>query len=63
MNTTTENMTYLIDNKCFLCQHNKFNSLTSRRGKWISETLYIDIENIIKIVHVNISLQRVEKIY
>ena len=31
-----------------LCQHNKLHLLTARRGKWIPETMYSDIENIIK---------------
>ena len=35
MNTTTENMTYLVYDNYFLCQHNKFHPLTARRGKWI----------------------------
>ena len=63
MNKTSENKTYLIDNKNIMCQHNKLHPLTERRVKWISETLYKDIENIIKMIHGNISLQRVEKIY
>ena len=41
-------MKYLIDNKTFLCQHNKLHPLTARRGKWISETLYREIATIIK---------------
>ena len=41
-------MTYPIDNKTFLCQHNKLHPLTARRGKWISETLYREIQTIIK---------------
>ena len=41
-------MTYLIDNKKLLCQHNKLHSLTARREKWISETLYREIATIIK---------------
>ena len=48
MNKTSENMTYLIDNKQFLCQHKKLHPLTSRRGKWISETLYREIASIVK---------------
>ena len=48
MNKTSENTTYLIDNKKFLCQHNKFYPLTARRGKWISEKLYREIASIIK---------------
>ena len=47
MNTTSENMTYLIDNIFFLCQHNKLNTLTARRVKWISETMYRYTEQII----------------
>ena len=43
MNKTSENMTYLIDNRKFLCQHKKLHPLTARRGKWISETLYREI--------------------
>ena len=41
-------MTYLIDNKEFLCHHNRLHPLTARRGKWISETLYREIATIIK---------------
>ena len=48
MNKNSENTTYLIDNKTNLCQHKKLHLLPYRRGKWISETLYRDIENIIK---------------
>ena len=48
MNKISENMTYLIDSKKFLCQHNKLHPLTARRGKWISETLYREIATIIK---------------
>ena len=48
MNKTSENMTDLIDNKKFLCQHNKLHPLTTRRGKWIPETLYREIASIVK---------------
>ena len=48
MNKTSENMTYLINNKMFLCQHKKLDPLTARRGKWIPETLYRQIEKIVK---------------
>ena len=41
-------MTYLIDNKNILCQPNKLHPLTQRIGKWVSETMYRDIENIIQ---------------
>ena len=48
MNKSSDNMTYLIDNKKFLCQHKKLHPLTARRGKWISQKLYRYIETIIK---------------
>ena len=44
MNTKSENMTLMVDNKGNMCQHNKLQPLTARRGKWISETMYRDIE-------------------
>ena len=47
MNTTSANMTYLVDNKKYLCQHKKLHPLTARRGKLISEKMYRYIENII----------------
>ena len=47
MNKTSENMTYLIDNKKILCHHNKLQPLTDRRKKLMSEKMYRDIENII----------------
>ena len=47
-NKTSENMIYLIDKKNFLCQQNKLRPLTSRKGKWIPETLYIEIASIVK---------------
>ena len=48
MNIISENMTYLVDNKAIMCQHNKLHPLTGRRGKLISETMYRDIEKIIQ---------------
>ena len=48
MNTTSENMTYLVDNKNNLCQHNKLHPLKARRGKWTSEKMYSNIEKIIQ---------------
>ena len=48
MNTTLQNMTYLIVNKTIMCQHNKLNPLTDRREKSISETMYRDIEKVIQ---------------
>ena len=63
MNKTSENMTYLINNKKFLCQHKKLHPLIARRGKWIPETLYREIATTVKTIHVNVPLQRVEEIY
>ena len=48
MNKSSDNMTYLIDNKKILCQHKKLEPLTDRRGKWIPETLYREIASIAK---------------
>ena len=61
MNKIPENMTYLMDNKMFLCQHKKLDPLTTRRGKWIPETLYREIEKIVKMIHKNVLLKRVKK--
>ena len=63
MNTTSENMTYIFDNKKNLCQHKKLHPLTASRGKWISEKMYRDNEKSFSIVHRNTSIQRVETIY
>ena len=40
MKTTSENMTYLVDNQKNMCEHNKLHPLPDRRGIWISETMY-----------------------
>ena len=48
MNKISENMIYLTDNKNIWCQHKKLDPLTARRGKWIPETLYREIEKIVK---------------
>ena len=44
MNTTSENMTYLVDNKNILRQHKKLHPLIARRVKYIPETMYRNIE-------------------
>ena len=44
MNKISENMTYIMDNKKILCQHKKLDPLTARRGEWILEKLYREIE-------------------
>ena len=43
-NTISENITYLVDNEHFLCQHEKLFPLTDRWGKWVSEAMYVYIE-------------------
>ena len=48
MNKISENMTYLMDNKTFLCQYKKLDPLTARKVKWISKILYKEIEIIVK---------------
>ena len=48
MNTTSENMTYLVDNQKCMCHHKKLRPLTDKRVNWISETMYRDIEQIIQ---------------
>ena len=56
-------MTYLIDSKTNLCQNTKLYLSTAIRGKWISATMYRDIEKLFSMINRNTSLQRVEKIY
>ena len=41
-------MTHLIDNKKFLCQHNKLHPLTAIKWNGIPETLYRKISSIVK---------------
>ena len=56
-------MTFLVDNKNIMCQHNKLHPLPARRGKWISETMHEDIEKSLIRIHKNKYLQRAETIY
>ena len=42
--TTSDNVSFLVDNKNFLCQHEKLHPLTAIKGKWISETMHRYIE-------------------
>ena len=56
MNTTLQNMTYLVDNKKNVCQHNKLHLLIARKGEWISETMYGYIEKSFSTIHCNTSL-------
>ena len=48
MNTTSDNMKYMVDNKKNMCEHKQLHPLTARIGKYISETMYRDIEKIIQ---------------
>ena len=43
-NTASDNISFLVDNQNFLCQHEKLHPLTSRKGKCISEIMYRDLE-------------------
>ena len=47
-NTTSGNVPYLVSNENCMCRHGKFHPLISRKGKWISETMYRDIVKIIQ---------------
>ena len=47
INTNLKNLTCVVDNKKNMCQHNKLHPLTAKKLKWISETMYKDIEKII----------------
>ena len=61
--TTSENITYLVDNKTFMCQHETFHPLTARRGEWVSETMDRDIEKSFNKTYINTSLQCEEMVY
>ena len=50
MNTTSENMTNLVD-KTIMCQDNKLHPIAARRGKLISETKYRDIGKSFSMIH------------
>ena len=62
-NTTSDNITYLVNIKNILCQNNKLHPLTARRGKLISETIYRDIEKSFNMTHINTSFQKEEIVY
>ena len=57
MNTTSYNITYLVDNKTNLCIHNKLHPLTARKVQRTTETMDRDIEKSFIMIHRNISLQ------
>ena len=44
-NTTSDNVSFLIDNKNCLCQPEKMHPLTARNRGWISERMYIYLKN------------------
>ena len=47
-NKTSDNASYLVDNEKSICQHRKLYQLTARKEKFISETIYADLEGIIQ---------------
>ena len=47
-NTTSDNVSFFIDSKKFLCQYENVHPLTARNGEWVSEIIYKDLENIIQ---------------
>ena len=57
-NTTSDNISYLIDDKKCLCQHEKLHPLTAIKVKCISEIMYIDLEGITQNTHLETSLLR-----
>ena len=63
MNTTSENMTYLVHNKKNMCQQNKLHPLKHIKVKWTSEIMHRDIEKLFSMIYRNTSLHRVKKIY
>ena len=63
INTISQNFTYIVDNEKYLCQHEKLHPLIARRGKWVSETMYRDIEKLVNKTHINTSLQREDTDY
>ena len=47
-NTTSYNVSFLVDNKNCPFQYEKLHPLIDRKGKLVSETMYRDIEKIIQ---------------
>ena len=62
-NTTSDTVSYLVDTKKCLCQHEKLHPLTAIRVKWISETMYRDIKKLFNKTHKVTSLQREDTFY
>ena len=44
-NTASDNVSYMVDNEKCLCQHENLHPLTAIKGKWVSGTMYKDIES------------------
>ena len=42
-NTTSDHISYLVDNKKCMFQHGKLHPLTARKVKYISERMYGDL--------------------
>ena len=57
-NKTSENTTYLIDNKIFLCQHKHLHPLTSRRGNGYQNQCIEKLKESFSMIHRNVSLQK-----
>ena len=62
-NKTSDNVSYLVDNKKCLCQHGKLHPLIAIMGKCISETMYRYVEKSFNKTHIDTSLQRKMKVY
>ena len=56
-NTTSDNVSFLNDNRICLCRHEKLHPLPARKGKWISEILYRDLKKSFNTTHLDKSLQ------
>ena len=56
-NTTSDNVSYLTDNKSCICRHEKLHPLTARKGGFISEGLYRYIEKSFDKNYLDTSLQ------
>ena len=56
-NTTSYKVSFFVDNKNCLFQHKFLNPLTARKGKWISETMYRDLEKSLNNTHLDTSIQ------
>ena len=60
---TSDNISFLIDNKSCLCKHEKLHPLTARKGEWILERLYKDIEKSFNKTHLGTSIHTQMKVF